>query len=101
MEISVKLNNLSAILFTRQNLIRLILLIFGFTIFPAVVYWAGKLLFSSGQTLSEYYSTTIYGSLSDWGMDGMIAWGIVCVPYIVYDIFLLIKDFRGGRLQNE
>ena len=87
---------------TPQNLIRLILLVLGFTIFPAVAYWVGQLLFPSGQNLSEFYAITIYGSLMDWGIDGMFAWGVICIPYLVYDVFLLIKDFKGaGGFQND
>lgn len=94
----MKLNDLSAKLFTRQNLIRLILLVFGFSIFPAIVYWGEELLFPSGQTLSEFYGK-IYGALMDLGMDGMVAWCIVCAPYLAYDIYLVVKDFRSQRVE--
>lgn len=86
-------------LLTRQNLIRLILLVFGFTIFPAIVFWGEGLLFPSSQALPEFYAK-ILGSLTDMGMDGMFAWAVVCTPYLGYDIFLLVKSFRGQRVET-
>ena len=86
-------------LFTRQNLIRLILLIIGFALFPAVVFWGEELLFPSSQTLSEFYGK-IYGTLMDWGMDGLFAWCVVCTPYLVYDIYLIVKDLRSLRIED-
>lgn len=94
----MKPTGLSATLFTRHNLIRLILLVFGFTLFPAVVFWGEELLFPSSQKLSEFYAK-IYGSLMDMGMDGMFAWCVVCTPYLAYDIYLVIKDFRSKRVE--
>lgn len=94
----MKKTGFSAKVFTRQNLIRLILLVFGFTLFPAVVYWSDKLIFHSSPTLSEFYAK-IFGSLMDLGMDGMFAWCVVCTPYLAYDIFLVVQDYRGQRVE--
>ena len=90
----------AAMLFTRQNLIRLVLLVCGATVFPAIAYWGWKLVSPSLGTLSEFYAW-IYGSLMDLGVDGMLAWGVICTPYLAYDIFLLIKDMRGQKMAAE
>lgn len=92
--------NWSDMIFNRQNLVRLILLVFGFTLFPAVVYWGEKLLSTSSQTLSEFYAK-LYGALMDWGMDGMLAWCVVCTPYLAYDIYLIIQDLRRKRMAAD
>ena len=89
----MKQNGLASKLLTRHNRIRIILLVLGFTLFPAIVYWGEELLFPTSQTLSEFYGK-IYGSLMDWGMDGMFAWCVVCTPYLVFDIYLIVKDLR-------
>lgn len=96
----MKPNELCTILFTRNNLIRLILLIFGFTLFPALVFYGKALLFPSSETISDYYAK-IYGALMDWSMDGMLAWCVVCTPYLIYDICLIVKDFRAQRLDAD
>ena len=96
----MKPTDLSAKIFSRQNLIRLILLVFGFSLFPAMVFWGEELLFPSNQTVSEFYSK-IYGALMDWGMDGMFAWCVVCTPYLVYDIYLIVRDFRTQRVRAD
>lgn len=96
----MKPNDLSTILFTRNNLIRLLLLVFGFTLFPALVFFGKALFFSSSETISDYYAKT-YGALMDWGMDGMLAWCVVCAPYLVYDIYLIVNDFRSQSLEAD
>ena len=85
-------------LFTGHNLIRVLLLVIGFTVFPALVYWGQELLFPSSQALSGFYNR-LYGSVMDWGMDGMFAWCVFCTPYLAFDIYLIVKDLWSERLE--
>jgi len=90
---------LTKIFLSRENLYRLGLAIFGFSLFPAIVFLIGKMLFASNATLSIFY-TKFYGSLLDFGIDGVYSWTIACAPYITYDLYLLIKTFRTPKIEN-
>ena len=88
--------SLKTILLTRENLYRFGLAVFGFSIFPGIVFLITNVLFDSPTTLSLYYAK-FYKSLLNLGMDGLYSWTIACAPYIVYDIYLLIKNYREER----
>ena len=77
--------NLAQKVFTRENLYRLVLLLFGFSIFPGIVFLIGKLFITSSDALSDSYSK-FYGSLLDLGTSGIVSWSIACAPYFVYDV---------------
>jgi hypothetical protein len=86
----MKKSDLKKIVWTRQNRNRFVLIILGFAVLPGVVFWLKRLLTPSDTTISAYYAG-FYQSLTDVGMDGVYSWGVVCAPYIAYDVFLLIK----------
>ncbi len=73
-------------------------MVFGVTLFPVLVYglatWfmgpSSSAMIGASATLIDFY-TYIYGALLDMGKDGMVAWGIVCAPYMVYEIVLLFQ----------
>lgn len=79
-------------LLTRENLFKLIWPLLGFTLFPGMIYAANVVFSSSSLTLTGYYSN-LYGSLLDVGKDGMVAWCIVCAPYMAYEVYLLARYF--------
>ena len=87
---------LKKILLTKENLYRFGLAIFGFSLFPGIVFLVTKVLFDSPTTMSLYYAK-FYRSLLDLGMDGLYSWSVACAPYIVYDIYLLIKSYRKEK----
>ncbi|BBO86550.1 hypothetical protein DSCO28_71160 [Desulfosarcina ovata subsp. sediminis] len=77
---------------TRETRNKIGLTIFGLTLFPAVVYGLKALLIDSPATFSDDLAS-FYRSLLDMGWDGMVAWGIACGPYMVYEIILLVRSF--------
>jgi hypothetical protein len=64
---------------TKETRNKIGLMIFGLTLFPAIVYWIKELFLESSDTISGYYGY-FYSSLLDMGMDGMVVWGIACGP---------------------
>jgi hypothetical protein len=79
---------------TKETRNKIGLTIFGLTLFPAVVYGLKALFVDSSTTISGYY-VSFYRSLMDMGRDGMVAWGIACGPYMVYEIVLLVRSFSS------
>ncbi len=77
-------------LLSRENITKIVLMIFGLSFFPAVIYFILKIFSSTPEGISGYYSH-FYKSLLDMGMDGFTAWMIACGPYMVYEIYLLFK----------
>ncbi|MGD9161471.1 MAG: hypothetical protein PVG39_23865 [Desulfobacteraceae bacterium] len=80
---------------TKETRNKIGLMIFGLTLFPVVVHWLKKLFMDSSCTILDYYEY-FYSSLLDMGMDGMVAWGIACGPYMVYEIALLVRGVKAG-----
>ncbi|MGD9160862.1 MAG: hypothetical protein PVG39_20755 [Desulfobacteraceae bacterium] len=74
---------------------KILLMIFGLTLFPAIVYWLKKLLVDSSGAIWDYYGY-FYRSLMDMGMDGVVVWGIACGPYMVYEVLLLLRGGKAG-----
>jgi hypothetical protein len=81
---------------TKENLIRIGLVVFGLTLFPAIVFLIRNMFLNPGTPLLSSY-VTFYRSLLDVGVDGMISWSIACVPYFAYDVSLLIKNNRAQK----
>ena len=84
---------------TRENLYRLGLAIFGFSLFAGIVFLIGKIFFAESTTISAFY-TKFYGSLLDFGVDGLFSWCIACAPYIAYDVYLLRKNYRAQKIKK-
>jgi len=83
-------------LLKRQNLYRLGLAIFGFSLFPGIIFLISKIIFEAQTTMPEFYSK-FYGSLLNFGIDGLLSWVIGCMPYMIYDIYLLIGSYRTQK----
>jgi hypothetical protein len=90
-------STLKKIFLTRENLYRFGLVIFGFSVFPGIVFLITKLLFESHQNMSGFYSK-FYSSLLNLGLDGLYSWSIACAPYFAYDIYLLIKSYKTQKV---
>jgi len=88
--------NVSKKLLTPQNLYRLVLAVLGFSLFPGIIFLISKILFETQTAISDSYSK-FYGSLLNFGTDGLISWGIGCTPYMVYDIYFLIRSYRTQK----
>ena len=84
---------------TREILYRLGLAIFGFSLFPGIVFLVSKIFFAQSTTISAFY-TKFYSSLLDLGIDGLFSWCIACAPYLAYDICLLIKTYRIRKIKT-
>jgi hypothetical protein len=100
------MSELRKILLIRENLFKLGLMVFGLTLFPGIFYFVGKVFITSSKTIFDFYSY-FYGSLLDMGQDGLIAWGIACGPYLLYEAYLLLQGFfpkrrlkTGERIRN-
>jgi hypothetical protein len=91
---------LSNILLTKENLYKLILMIFGLTLFPIVVYLFQKAFLHREDTVLTFYSD-FYRSLLHFDREGFFAWGVACTPYFVYEIFLVIRSFGGREREKE
>jgi hypothetical protein len=89
-------NDLLEHLLTRENFYKLLWTAFGLTLFPGLIFLIKTIFISSDTTISAYYSE-LYGSLLDVGKDGMVAWCFVCAPYMAYELYLLIKNFRTPK----
>jgi hypothetical protein len=87
---------------TKETRDKIGLTIFGLTLFPAIVHGLKVLFITSPITMLSYYAN-FYRSLLDMGWDGMAAWGIACVPYMVYEIVLFVRSFflRTDNLKDE
>ena len=92
--------NIKEALLTRENMYKLIWTLFGFTLFPCIIYAANVVFSPSASTLTGYYSN-LYGSLLDLGKDGMYAWCIVCAPYMAYEVYLLAKYFLVSKKNDS
>jgi len=79
---------------TKETRNKIGLTIFGLTLFPAVVYGLKALFIDSPSIFSDDFAS-FYHSLMDMGWDGMMAWGIACGPYMVYEIVLLVRSFSS------
>ncbi|BBO86539.1 hypothetical protein DSCO28_71050 [Desulfosarcina ovata subsp. sediminis] len=71
------------------------LMVFGMTLFPAMVHGLGKWFMDSSVTISGFY-TYFFRSLLDTGKDGMVVWSIACGPYMFYELVLLYRSFFPG-----
>jgi hypothetical protein len=89
-------NDLLEHLLTRENLYKLLWTVFGLTLFPGLIFLIKTIFISSNATISAYYSE-LYGALLDLGKDGMVAWCFVCIPYMAYEVYLLINNFRTSK----
>ena len=78
---------------TSENLYKLILIVFGFVFLPGIIFLMESIFNSPTKTMPAFY-TNFYKSLLYTGKDGLLAWCIVCAPYMVYEVYLLIKKFR-------
>lgn len=86
---------------TKETSKKILLMIFGLTLFPEIVHWIKELFTDSPESISDYYRY-FFSSLLDMGVDGMIVWGIACGPYMVYEIVLLVRALlpRSGSLKH-
>jgi len=75
---------------TCENLYKLILIVFGFVFLPGIIFLIEYISNPSTKTISAFYSN-FYRLLLDTGKDGFFAWCIVSAPYMVYEVYLLIK----------
>ena len=85
---------------TRENFYRLGLAIFGFSLFPGIVFLISKIFFAETTAISAFY-TKFYGSLLDFGTDGLFSWCIVCAPYLIYDLYLIWKHHRSQTADSQ
>ena len=92
-------SDLANVVLTRENLYRLGLIIFGFSFFPGIVFLISRIFFVESTTISDFY-TKFYRSLLDLGIDGFFSWCIVCAPYLAFDIYLLIKNYRAQKIKK-
>jgi hypothetical protein len=78
------------IFLTRENVSKLILMLFGLTLFPGFIHFMGKTFAPAPENVLDFY-VYFYHSLLDMGQDGIIVWLIACGPYICYELFVLMK----------
>jgi hypothetical protein len=75
---------------TGENLYKLILIVFGFAFLPGIFFLIEFIFNSPTKTMAAFNSNS-YKLLLDTGKDGLFAWCIVSTPYMVYEVYLLIK----------
>jgi hypothetical protein len=75
---------------TYENLYKLILIVFGFVFLPGIIFLIEYISKPPAITIPAFYSN-FYRLLLDTGKDGLFAWCIVSAPYMVYEVYLLIK----------
>ena len=85
---------------SKENRNKIGLMIFGLTLFPAIVHGMKDLFVDFSGTIFGFYSW-FYRSLLDMAKDGMIAWGIACGPYMVYEIVLLVRSFSSRSSDRD
>jgi hypothetical protein len=83
----------------RNVLFRIGLVVFGLTLFPGFVFLVRDLFFSSSTAIPDSYAA-FYSSLLDFSVKGMISWSIAYVPYLAYDVFLMIKNNRTKKSET-
>lgn len=83
----------------REYLNKLGLLIFGLILLPSIIYGLGRLIFSHSSNINLFYGN-FYGSLLELSEKGLLAWGVVFIPYVVYESYLLMQKF-GYRSEKE
>jgi len=84
--------DLKKIVLTWENLYKLILIVLGFAFLPGIIFLIEFIFNSPTKTIAAFYSNS-YKLLLDTGKDGLVAWCIVSTPYMVYEVYLLIKKF--------
>ena len=95
----MKKSTLKDKLLTREGLHRLGLALFGFSLFPGIVFLITKIFTDSHSTMPAFYSG-FYRSLLNFGLDGLYSWSIACAPFIAYDIYLLIKSYKAKKIER-
>jgi hypothetical protein len=68
----------------------------GLTLFPGIVHVLQAVLTDSGIAMGAFYAG-FYPSLLDLGTKGIVAWCIACGPYMVYEVYGLVRGSRGGE----
>lgn len=70
--------------------VHLLLMVFGLTLFPGIVHILQGIFTGSDIAVRAFYAD-FYPSLLDMGTKGILAWCIACAPYMVYEIYMLIR----------
>ena len=77
-------------------LVKLLLMVFGLTLFPGMVHIVQGIFTDSDIAVRAFYAG-FYPSLLDMGTQGIIAWCIVCGPYMVHEIYGLVRGWRADQ----
>ena len=84
---------------TYENLYKLILIVFGFVFLPGIIILI-EYIFNSPTKIMPALYWDFYKLLLDMGKDGLFAWCIVSAPYMVYEVYLLIKKLNLTKPTN-
>jgi hypothetical protein len=80
--------------------VKLLLMVFGLTVFPGMVHILQGIFTDSDISVRAFYAG-FYPSLLDMGTQGIIAWCIACGPYMVHEIYGLVRGRRRVEKSME